>query len=111
MTIEEIEKKAKDLSQKLDGEKVTPIVLNHEGEQVIGFFREVSYDIRLAATDAFIDKQTTKAAEWVMQDALIKEESDPRIMSQARKDANIRASFVMQAVKLVAPLVDEYKKK
>jgi Fe2+ transport system protein B len=111
LTEKQIESKAKELSDKLKN-KVTPIVITDaEGNQIIGYFQEPSYDVIMYATDAYIEKQISKAAEATLRDCLIAEESDARITSTLRSDAKIKASFTNACLKFVSPFVDEYKKK
>lgn len=111
LTNEQIEAKAAELTEKFKC-KVTPIVITaDDGSQVVGYFQEPQYDVLMYATDAFIEKQMSKAAEATINDTLIKDESDPRIMSNERQHARIKASFTNACMKLVVPYVDEYKKK
>ena len=111
LTEKQIEAKAKELSTKFKN-KVTPIVITDvEGNQIIGYFQEPSYDVIMYATDCYLSKEVSKAAEVALKDCLIEEESDKRILSTSRGDAKIRASFTNSCLKLIAPYVDEYKKK
>ena len=110
LTQEQIEAKASELSIKFDN-KVTPVYFTDDDEQVIGYFQEPSYDIRMYVTDMYIAETLSKAYEAAINDSLIKEESSPRITSSLRKDAKIKASFTNAMGKMLAPLVDEYKKK
>jgi len=111
LTEKQIEDKAIALSKQYDN-KVTPIVItDEEGAQVIGYLQQPSYNVLMYVIDAYMDKQVSKAAETTLQDCLLREESDPRILSESRKDAKIKASFASACMKLVTPLVDEYKKK
>ncbi len=110
LTNEQIEAKATDLS-KAKGNTVTPIVITVNDEQIIGYFQEPEYDVLMYVTDAYLNKEISKAAEAVIKNALIQEESDPRILSSERKNAKIKASFATASLKLVMPFVDEYKKK
>lgn len=111
LTEKQIEAKSKELSEKLKN-KVTPIVITDDsGEQIVGYFQEPSYDTIMYATDAYIEKQISKAAEATLRDCLIVEESNAKITSTLRADAKIKASFTNACLKFVAPFVDEYKKK
>lgn len=111
LTLEQIEAKAKQLSEKLNN-KVTPIVFTADnGEQIVGYCQEPEYDIMMYVTDAYLAKEMSKAAEATLKNCLIIEESNPRITSDKRSDARIKASFVNACLKLVTPYVDEYKKK
>ncbi len=111
LTPDQIEAKAKELSEKLSN-KVTPIVLTAaDGEQIVGYLQEPEYDVLMYVTDAYLEKQISKAAEATLKNCLIVEESNPRINSEKRSDAKIKASFANACMKLVTPYVDEYKKK
>lgn len=111
LTIEQIDAKAAELSEKFKN-KVTPIVFtDSNGDQAIGYFQEPEYDVLMHATDCYIAKEISKAAEATVKNCLIIEESDPRISSTSRTDAKIKASFVNASLKLVISYADEYKKK
>lgn len=108
---EQIEEKAAELSSKYDN-KVTPIVMTDDGgNQIVGYFQEPSYDVRMYLTDCYVNKELSKAYEAALRDTLIVEDSNVRILSSSRKDAKIRASFVIGISKMLAPMLDEYKKK
>lgn len=111
LTIEQIETKAKELSEKFNN-KVTPIVFTTEdGEQIVGYCQDPEYDIMMYTTDAYIAKEMSKAAEATFKNCLIVEDSNPRIISDKRMDARVKASFVNACLKIVSSYVDEYKKK
>lgn len=110
LSLEQIEEKAKELSVKLNN-KVTPVVMTADGEQIVGYFQEPEYDVLMYVTDAYLEKQMSKAAEATLKNCLIVDESHPRITSELRKDAKVKASFVNACMKLMTPYVDEYKKK
>ena len=111
LTNDQIEAKAAELSTS-KGNEVTPIVFTTDkGEQIIGYFQTPEYDILMYATDCYIAKEISKAAEATLRNCLIAEESDPRITSTSRNDAKIKASFANACMKMITPYVDEYKKK
>jgi len=108
---EQIQTKADELSAKF-GNTVTPIVFNiSETDQVIGYCQEPEYDVLMYATDCYLSKEISKASEATLKNCLIVEESDPRILSNDRKNARIKASFTSAVTKLIIPFVDDYKKK
>ena len=110
LTESQIETKAKQLSTDHDCE-VPPIVIDANGEQIIGYFLEPSSNIVLFAMDAYYAGNLSEIAEAVIKDCLIEEESSPRINSDKRKDSKVKFSFANACMKLITPFVDEYKKK
>ncbi len=110
-TTEEIEAKAAELSKSLSN-KVSPVVItDNDGAQVVGYFQEPSYKALRYFVDCYGKGDLGLSLEYTLSDCLIKEESDPRILSEERKDAKIKFSFAQACAKLLAPYVDEYKKK
>lgn len=108
--LESVETKAKSLFEAYG--KVTPIIItDDDGAKVVGYLQKPLYDTIMYCNDQLLNKQTTMAAEQLLKDCLIKEESDLRILSSSRADAGIRAAFVMSALKMIRPYTDEYKKK
>src|ERR1035438_4185894 len=103
LTNDEIQAKADSLTEKLKN-KVTPIVITDESEaQVIGYFQEAEYDVRLYASDMYYTKEISKAKEAIFRNCLIQEESSPVLQSKERKDAKIVASFVNECLQFVVP--------
>lgn len=110
LTKKQIDDKAAELSKKLDC-KVTPMVVNIEGgEQIVGYFQEPQYDTIMYFVDAYQNKELSKAGDYALADCIIKEESDERIYSTARKHSRIKASFAYACTKFLAPYTEEYKK-
>ncbi len=108
LTKTQIDAKASELSKKFDN-KVTPMVIEANGEQIIGYFQEPSYDTIMYFIDAYHNKEISKAGDAAMRDCLITEESDPRIASTERKNSRIRASFSYACVTFLSPHADAYK--
>lgn len=111
LTNEQITGKALELSKKYDNEEITPISFDVKGEQIIGYLREPGYESIMYATDKFMSQSPMEGAENVVRTCLLRDESDPRITSEEKKHAKIRSSFVIAALKVVTPYVDEFKKK
>lgn len=109
--IASVEAKAAELSTQLDN-IVTPIIITApDGTKAVGYFQEPQYDVLMYAVDCYLQQTISKATEAVVKDCLIVSESDPRILSDKRKDAKLKAGFVNAATKFIIPLADEYKKK
>lgn len=104
MTKEEINAKVAELSQTYG--KVTPIVINANDEQVVGYFKEASYDHILYCTDCIANKEMTKGAEALIHGCLIKEASDMRITDKVG-NPQIAASFALAAMKLLKIFTSE----
>lgn len=80
--------------------KVSPIVINvDDTDQVIGFFREPSYDVLLYTSDCLGNKEMSKGGEALVRYCLIAEESDQRILDK-ENFPKIAASFVLASFKL-----------
>ncbi len=110
LTEPQIDAKAKQLSKDNDC-KVTPIVIDAEGEQVIGYFLEPSAPVMLYALDEYNAGNLSNIAEAVIKDCLIEAESSPRINSDKRKDSRVKMSFASACMRLITPYVEEFKKK
>ena len=110
LTMEEIEAKAKDLSEQYKN-TVTPIVVMMDGEQVVGYFQEPEYDILMYAVDCYVEKKISLSAEATFKNCFLAAESDQRIIKEERRYAKLKASFTNSCLKMVVPYVDEYKKK
>lgn len=96
------EEKAKELSIKYQT-KVNPIVFKVDAESddiVIGYLKEPQRFVKLRMMDKGMTSPITAASE-VMETCLIKEESDPRIMSEAQEND----VFYIGATKVVYDLV------
>jgi hypothetical protein len=108
LTKSEIDLKAAELSVKLDN-KVTPTYFETpDGEQIVGYCQEPEYQVLMYVVDMYTSREISKAAEALVTNCLIREESDKRILSDKRKDAKIRSSFTQSVLKLAIPYIDEY---
>jgi hypothetical protein len=108
--IDTVDAKAKSLEDKYG--KITPVVITtDDGELIVGYLQAPDYDTIMYCTDKIIEKQPSLAAEQALKSCLIVEESDTRISSTTRKDAPIKVAFAFQAMSLVKPYTNEYKKK
>jgi hypothetical protein len=110
MTTEEINVKAETLSANLKC-KVKPIVLDVDGEQVIGFAQQPNYQVILFCQNAMANGKNDDAMETVLRDCLLPTDSDPRMLSDDRGNAMIKASAALACVELLTPYIDTLKKK
>lgn len=106
-TTEEIQAKADALTQELKV-PVTPLCFTTKsGEQVVGFVKEPNRSIKLAAIDKMMQQSPTLAGEMIVENCLIEEHSDSRILS----DDNLFVSAVLAVVPLIEAYQNEVKKK
>lgn len=106
LTNEQIGAKAAELSEKI-GRPVTPIVfITDEKEQIIGYVEKPNYNVNSAAFDKMAIS-ISSAAEVVLENCLIVEESNPKILS----NEDIKFSAVMACVVLIKGYKNEYEKK
>ena len=105
--MEEIEKKATELSAKL-GCNVLPIVFVDEetNEQIVGYIKEPSRMVKLRAMDKAMTSPMTSASE-MFEAIFLREESDPRI----EKEDKYYLGATMEAFKTVELAVNSFKKK
>jgi hypothetical protein len=78
--LSEIEKKSEELSLKY-GVKVTPLIFGPEEDRVVGYLKEMPRIAKVRVMDKMLTEPFT-ACEQLLESCLIKEESDPRIMSE-----------------------------
>jgi len=111
MTQEEIELKAKDLSVK-HGANVHPIVFRIEDsdDTIVGFIKEPPRFVKLRVMDKGLTSPVSAASE-VVDAYLIKEESDPRIFSEAAENDKYYLGATLEAYNLVTLAVNQFKKK
>lgn len=111
MTEEEIQKKADELTAQL-GVKVTPLLFKdaETGEEILGFIKEPSRQVKLAMLDKSMIGSFSAASE-VLESILLKEHSDPRIFSEKSEDDRFYLGAVMAAYDRVKFSVNILKKK
>ena len=108
---EQIEAKAKELSEK-EGCKVTPFVLTaQDGEQIVGYLREPTADTVLYIGDAMLEGKSSLGREQALKDMLLVEESSKRIENTQRRNSLIYTAACREAATLTIPMQNEYKKK
>lgn len=102
----EIEAKAIELTEKL-GRKVVPLVFTTDSkEQIVGYVKKPDYNVNSAAFDKMAISMSS-AGEIVLENCLIQEESDPRIL----QDDDLKFSAVIACVPLIRGFKNEYEKK
>jgi len=111
MTNEEIECKATELSVK-HGVKVHPLIfaIPNSEEKVIGYLKEPPRAIKLRVMDKGLTEPVT-AASVVVDAYIIREESDPRILSEASENDVYYMGACMEAYSLIQLAINQFKKK
>jgi hypothetical protein len=111
MTQEEIESKVQELSVKHSA-VIHPIVFKVEDSEdtIVGFIKEPPRFVKLRVMDKGLTSPVTAASE-VVDAYLIKEESDPRIYSEAPENDKYYLGATLEAYNLVTLAVNQFKKK
>ena len=110
----EIEKKAEELKVKHNAFKVYPIVFNDPSTHLIeavGYLKEPSLQAKLAVMDIAGQGQTFSSAAQILEVCLIREESDPRLISIEPQNHMYYLGAVNEASKLVKMFTNQFKKK
>jgi hypothetical protein len=108
---EEIQTKADSLS-KVHNVKVHPLVFEEEesGEQIIGFIKEPARLVKMRVLDKALTSPISAASE-LLDIAIIKEESDARILSENPEHDKYYLGAVMAAMGIIKYSQDTFKKK
>jgi hypothetical protein len=111
MTTEEIIIKAEVLTEKYKA-KVTPIILkgDADGDTVVGYYKEPVRLAKQRALDAYSNGMQSAGA-MLLEACLLKEESDPRIVSEAPENDKYYLGACYAVLKAIEVTVDQYKKK
>ena len=111
MKQEEIEAKSQELSVKHSC-NVFPIVFKdaNGGDDVVGYIKEPPRFVKMRVMDKGLTAPVSAASE-VVDAYLIKEESDPRIYSEAPENDVYYIGATMEAYSLVKMAVNQFKKK
>lgn len=108
-TAQAIEQKAAELSLKLNA-KVHPILFStQEGEEVVGYIRELNRADKLRVMDSSLTGAFSVCAA-MLEAYIVKEESDPRIWSDTGDD-KYYIGAVNELYGLVRMAVNQFKKK
>lgn len=103
--LSDIEKKAEELSVK-HGVKVIPVVFGPENDRAVGYLKEIPRLAKLRVMDKLMLEPYT-ACEALVESQLIKEESDPRLMT----DDSMYIGVVQAIQDMVSVSVNQFKKK
>lgn len=109
---EEIKAKAEELSEKL-GVKVHPMTFRgvDDNDLVVGFVKEPPFLVKARAMDKTYGGMGFTAGVEIMEACLIKEETDPRIVSGLSRDDNYRMGAAKFCGDLIKYSVDLTEKK
>lgn len=106
----DIQAKADELAKQLGLHKVIPLVFVEDGEQIVGYLKEPTRQAKIAVLDKAV-MGGYSAAEEVMQDLVLKEYSDPRILSEKPEHDRIYLGAVMEVYNTIRFSVNTLKKK
>lgn len=111
MTNEEIEVKLVELCEKHSC-IIHPLVFQVENSEdnVVGFLKEPPRFVKLRVMDKGLTSPVTAASE-VVDAYLIKEDSDPRIYSEAAENDKYYLGAVLEAYNHIVLAVNQFKKK
>lgn len=110
LTNEQIQAKAVELESKY-GCKIHPIVFMTENEeQVIGYMKEPPRMVKLRVLDKSLTSPMTAAAEC-LESVLLRDESDPRILSEMPEHDKIYLGACMEASNIIQFSANQFKKK
>lgn len=105
-----VKSKAEELSIKHNC-KVNPFIFKTEDGDIIGYLKEPERLLKLRVIDMLNMGQHTASGDAILQACLIKEESDPRILSESPNDDMVYIGAVMHAQELVKYYTNQFKKK
>lgn len=111
-SIDEVKAKAEELSEKM-GVKVLPMTFrgNDENDLVVGFLKEPPFLVKARAMDKMYAGMSFTAGMDIMEACLIKEETDPRILSPLPINDTYKLGAIKFCGELVTYRVDITEKK
>lgn len=111
LSAEEIELKVGELKVK-HGCPVHALVFKTDGdaEEIVGYIKEPPRFVKLRVMDKGLTQPMSAASE-VVDAYLIKEDSDPRIYSEAQENDKYYLGAVLSAYNLIQLAVNQFKKK
>lgn len=110
LTTEQIQEQAKQLGE-ANGLEIKPIAFEtSDGQQIVGYIKEPDLIQTMQAIDAIMQSPTS-AGESLLQNCLIREVSDERILSVKNEHKKIHIGAVMACLDLVSFYQDQLKKK
>ena len=110
LTKAEIEAKAAELAKALGIHKVIPIVFMEDGEEIVGYMKEPSRMQKIAVMDKAM-MGGYSAAEEILKHVIIREHSDPRILSDSPEHDSIYIGALMAVYDQIKFSVNTLKKK
>jgi len=105
-----MEAKAIELAEKLGLHVVYPLLFIENGEEIKGYFKEPSRMQKIAIMDKSM-MGAYGAVEEVLPSVIIKEESDPRILSEKPEHDRIFMGALMAVYDKIKFSTNELKKK
>lgn len=110
-TTEQIEQKAKQLSEQY-GVEVIPMAFTDadSNEQIVGYLKSPDRLSMMRAFDKMISSPSMAGAE-ILEICLIKNESDPRIYTEAPQNNSIYLGAIVEALSVVKLNKNTLKKK
>ncbi len=106
---QEVEQQAEELSVQYKV-KVHPLLFVPNGEEIVGFIKEPSREFKKKCIDLFYMGQVTNAGTLILENGLIKEHSDARILSEAPEHDYIYMGALMEAIGIVKYINNAIKK-
>ncbi len=105
----EVEQKAEELSVRYKT-KVHPLLFMPDGEVIVGYLKEPNREFKKKCIDLFYMGQVTNAGTLILENGLIREESDARILSEASENDTIYMGALMEAIGIVKFISNAVKK-
>lgn len=109
-TSEIMEAKALEIQERLGVYKVYPLLFIEKGEEIKGYFKEPSRQAKIAIMDKSV-MGGYSAVEEILPTVIIKEESDPRILSEKQEHDRIFMGALMAVYDKIKYSTNELKKK
>lgn len=110
ITEQEIEKKRAEL-EKQEGVTVHAFAFDvAEGDQCVGYVKNPNVQFKMRAFDKMM-VSTTEAGQMILENFLLKDQSDPRILLTDDKNQGIHISASLECVKTIEVLRNTLKKK
>jgi len=105
----EVEQKAEELSVKYKA-KVHPLLFMPDGEEIVGYIKEPNREFKKKCIDLFYMGQVTNAGTLILENGLLREESDPRILSESAENDTIYMGALMESIGIVKFITNAIKK-
>lgn len=109
-TKEIMEEKAEEIKERLGLYKVYPLLFIENGEEIKGYMKEPSRQAKIAIMDKSV-MGAYSAVDEILPSVIIKEESDPRILSENPAHDRIYMGALMAVYDRIRYSTNEAKKK